>query len=216
MSFDPTAVVSNDKTVMGKDDLIYLLKSVSREDVQKAILLTLSVGVILTSPVGTRILAQNVLRELKKGGSKELSEESIRKSLYNLQKKKYVQLRYSKDNTSVRIGLTSKGKDLLRGYEFKSIKITKPKTWDGKWRIVVFDIPEKSRYARDILRDKIKRMGFFRIQQSVWVHPFPCKEEVRFLAEFLSIESHILVFEDKIANDKYLRQYFSKKGFYLA
>lgn len=43
--------------------------------------------------------------------------------------------------------------------------------WDNKWRILIFDIEEKSRIIRDLLRKKLKELGFAQWQESVYVTP---------------------------------------------
>lgn len=48
----------------------------------------------------------------------------------------------------------------------------KPLKWEKKWYLVIFDIPESLRYKRDILREKLKQLGFGQLQQSVWISPF--------------------------------------------
>ena len=49
------------------------------------------------------------------------------------------------------------------------LKIDKPKIWDKKWRIVVFDIPEKQRGARDSLRTYLKKLDFYELQKSIFI-----------------------------------------------
>lgn len=44
--------------------------------------------------------------------------------------------------------------------------------WDGYWRIVVFDIPNKFLRTRDALRDLLRVIGFHKLQHSVWVYPY--------------------------------------------
>lgn len=43
--------------------------------------------------------------------------------------------------------------------------------WDGKWRILVFDIPEKRKRERQLLRYELCGCGFRRMQKSVWISP---------------------------------------------
>ena len=52
-------------------------------------------------------------------------------------------------------------------YQTKSIK------WDGKWRIIFFDVPEKKRHYRDYLRTILKTIGFKEFQKSIWIYPYP-------------------------------------------
>lgn len=47
----------------------------------------------------------------------------------------------------------------------------KSKTWDGKWRLVFFDVPESKRPIRDYIRGVLKRQGFREFQRSMWIYP---------------------------------------------
>jgi DNA-binding transcriptional regulator PaaX len=50
--------------------------------------------------------------------------------------------------------------------------------WDGKWRVVFFDIPEARRSIRDDLRAELKKLGFGLWQRSAWITPFDIAEEL--------------------------------------
>lgn len=60
-------------------------------------------------------------------------------------------------------------------------KISENKKWDGKWRIVIFDIPEKHRKLRDVLRGKLREWEFVPVQKSVWASK---KDGARQIREF--------------------------------
>ena len=63
-------------------------------------------------------------------------------------------------NDKLRIILTNKGKNIAREYSLENYKhIKRPLVWDKKWRMVMFDIPEKRRAARNVLREKLKEIG---------------------------------------------------------
>ena len=149
----------------------------------------------------------------------KLDKEQVRQSLYYVKNKGYIKERIIRSNERGRVikfELTKKGKELLRGYEFKDLQIDLPNSvnrWDGKWRFVIFDVPEKHRYARDIFRDKLKNLGFFMVQQSVWIYPYECRKEIDFILEFLWLRAYVLFFEVKIDNDITLRKYFKERGF---
>lgn len=55
--------------------------------------------------------------------------------------------------------------------------------WDKKWRAVVFDIPERYRGLRAILRRFLKSVGFAGMQKSLWISPFNVTAEVRAFLE---------------------------------
>ena len=67
----------------------------------------------------------------------------------------------------------------------------KKQRWDGYWRVVVFDIVEEKRAARDALRRKLKNFGFYPLQKSVFVSPFDCQKEITALADFFEANDDI-------------------------
>jgi len=73
------------------------------------------------------------------------------------------------------------------------MEIKKTSQWDRKWRIVFFDIPEKHRRARDALREKLKEIGFREFQQSVFIQPYPCTDEINFLVDKITNEPELLI-----------------------
>ena len=88
-------------------------------------------------------------------------------------------------------------------------KIQTTKRWDGKWRMVIYDIPTKKTIKRDMLRRALKEYGFFCLQHSVWVYPFECQEIVTLLkAEFEVGKDVLYIVADTIENDKALRGRF--------
>lgn len=74
------------------------------------------------------------------------------------------------------------------GYQFKPSKSTH---WDGKWRFICFDIPEKRKYVRHILHDKLVELGFYRLQDSVFVFPYPCAEFITLSHEAWQLQKHM-------------------------
>ena len=105
-------------------------------------------------------------------------------------------------NGETEITLTEQGKKVVLLFDLDKIKIQNPLVWDGKWRIVMFDIPEKKRNARDALRDKLKELGFREVQRSVFIHPFPCDEEISFIVEVFEIRNCVRLAEvNKISNE---------------
>lgn len=105
------------------------------------------------------------------------------------------------------------GKRILQKYSYKNLNINRPIIWDGKWRIVIFDVPEKLRTSRDLLRDKIKQMGFYQIQKSVYTYPFECSREIAFLSEQLLISKYVLIMiSDIIQGEEDIIENFIEKN----
>ena len=142
---------------------------------------------------------------------KNLTEDQVRMSLYRLEKKQFIRKVRGRNNKT-KIELTRRGKEHAHMYNIESISIQPAKKWDERWRFVMFDISEKSKYMRDIFRDKLTRLGFFRAQKSVWVYPYDCEEEINSLAEFLNVQDSVLIFTADMKQDKMLRKHFSERG----
>jgi phenylacetic acid degradation operon negative regulatory protein len=88
--------------------------------------------------------------------------------------------------------------------------LEKSDAWDGKWRIVIFDIPEKYHVLRDKIRAILKRAGFVQLQQSAWVFPYECHELVELLQQESDLSRHILYgVLEQIGNDAQLREMFN-------
>ena len=68
-----------------------------------------------------------------------------------------------KDGKNILLKLTAKGRQ-----EVVLKKLLEDDSWDGKWRIVIFDIPEKHRHLRDTFRIQLRQFQFTPWQKSVW------------------------------------------------
>jgi DNA-binding transcriptional regulator PaaX len=75
---------------------------------------------------------------------------------------------------------------------------------------VIFDISQLKKFHREAFRGKLKQLGFYPLQKSVWVHAFDCQAEVELLREFFGLtEKEIrLIIAEKIENDQELKKTF--------
>lgn len=110
---------------------------------------------------------------------KKLDRDSVYAGLYYLKKRGLIKV-YRKNGEQNFI-LTHVGKKKSQPcrttFKFADFFIGPSKHhWDGKWRILIFDIPEKLRRYRDFLRTELSSLGFYQLQKSVWVHPLPIPE----------------------------------------
>lgn len=107
---------------------------------------------------------------------------SLAKAIANLKRYGYLEEVELKGQRSLQ--LTKKG----------LLKIWQPnpqKDWDGRWRIVAFDIPEKRRKTRDLLRTKLSFLGFKFWQKSLWICPYDVSEEIEELLDLLNLEEEV-------------------------
>jgi len=116
-----------------------------------------------------------------------------------------------REGHDVRIALTKEGKKRAGKYQIDDLEIEKPKKWDKKWRLVIFDIPASSRLIRDVFRRKLKEFGFYPLQKSIWITPYPCREEVKLVREFLGANKRqIQILEaTKLEEEHFLKKHFN-------
>ena len=84
------------------------------------------------------------------------------------------------------------------------MKIDNSKKWDRKWWMVIFDIPNKKKKSRDSFQKKLKTLGFYFIQESVGLYPYPCQKEIEFLREIYDIKKYVNIFHVEYFEDEYL------------
>lgn len=183
-------------------------------EITKDALLILGFIGILTIAATSPFFLINIARGLIKSKKSNIDrykytdEAKLAKSLGGLNKNKIIIIKEERGKFIVK--LTEKGKKVVREILFDGMNIKKQKVWDKKWRIVVFDIPErKRRHMRDAMRQKLQSIGFFQLQKSVWVHPYPCEKEIRLLCEVFGINPFVnIITAEKIYNDDNLIKYF--------
>lgn len=137
----------------------------------------------------------------------EYYESSVRECVDKLLRKGKVEMRKVGGETEVKI--TDMGKTEIIKREMEKLGIAKPEKWDGKWRMVFFDVEELRRGRRDLLRRWLIKLGLRRMQKSVWVYPYPLEKEIKFLREIVGVPHGVkLVTAEKIENDENLREWF--------
>jgi len=108
------------------------------------------------------------------------------------------------------IKITNKGKQKAQFIEWK-IKKVDIKKWDGKWRILSFDVPESKKRIRENLRRKLRVLNFIRLHDSLWITPLPIEKEFNALLKLLEIRYFVrYMVVEKINFDKDLKRKFFK------
>jgi phenylacetic acid degradation operon negative regulatory protein len=174
----------------------------------KTILLLALLGGIVT--VG--VVAPNMFGAIGRIGSRRgffRRREFLRTKDY-LCKRGYIKLLPTKHEGEYTLRLTDKGKERVFADQMKrGILQHDRKQWDGSWRLVVFDIPEKHKSEREALHRRLREMGLYQLQDSVLVSPFPVQAEIEMFCELLSITSGVRCIESKnIGEDDEVRNFF--------
>lgn len=115
--------------------------------------------------------------------------------MHRLQKSKFIKKYF--DGKDYYLELTNKGKQQIKSYLTQDLEIKKPAKWDKKWRVVIYDIANDKKDKREILRQKLEHLGFLQLQESVYVFPFDCFNEINLLKKmyYLGLNVQYLVVE---------------------
>jgi len=168
----------------------------------------ISAGTLRQGLYGTYPFNKGMYLSSKNKPNKNKPEEQIiRKALKRLESSDYIKITEYKSNKKIQ--LTKKG--ILEFIRY-NINNKKEKTkWDGKWRIVIFDVLENQRRIRDLLRNRLRWLGFKELQKSVWIFPYDVRKEIKKILEVCNIniigDVRFLTVE-KIDDDKDLRKEF--------
>lgn len=197
-----------------REDFIEKTKKVTKKVLEypgaKEVLALLGAGSLLalavTMPGATKIVKE-ILDETSSGEWKKYNQWYLARTLRRLRKQKRVKLEFDGEKTIVK--LTGLGKKKILAYSLGEIEIRRPRFWDRKWRLIIYDVPNKKRYAADRLSRLLDKLGMYRLQKSVFLCPFPCEEQVEFLREYLEIGDNVwLLTVSHFENDKAFRDYF--------
>lgn len=147
----------------------------------------LTTGIVAPAIVKT---LDGPLQKLDKRLDERTRRREILKTVYYMKSRGYLAGDYEHG-----LQLTTTGKERLKRRQLSILYIAAPGRWDGRWRIIFYDIPEQHRTARQALSKALRNIGCFQLQKSVWVTPFPCRELIETLSASYEIDKFITYLE---------------------
>jgi DNA-binding transcriptional regulator PaaX len=170
-------------------------------------------GILALGPVLVIGAAAPNIFSAVKGFEKQsrYTKKQVRTAFNNLKQRKLIEIIHEGDE-KIKVKLTNKGLKRVKEFSLEFLEIKKPKRWDGRWRMLMFDIPSKPKIynqAREALRRKIKELGFCQMQKSVWVYPYECEDEILFIAELFHVQKYIeIITAEKVLHEEMLKEKF--------
>jgi len=98
-----------------------------------------------------------------------------------------------------KIKLTPFGKELL---DFVKEHSDALKKWDGKIRLVIFDIPENKAHLRNLIRDELRILNYQYLQKSVYIGKAPLPLSFYQNLKELQIDRYFYIFIVKAMDKK--------------
>ena len=177
-----------------------------RGSVEHSVLETLAtIGDMLTIVLVRRSAALVMRRATQETTSKP--EQRVRETISRLKRKGFIEFQKIGGKSYPR--LTRRGRERMQHLKIGALRIERPRVWDDRWRIVIFDIRENQSGVRTKVRRLLQQLGFLQLQKSVWVHPYDCEEIITLIKTDLRIGRNILYTTAHVIEyDKPLRQHF--------
>ena len=178
--------------------------------VQKKVLLLLLGGVALSvnlSAMGSYKIFKSLRKDWKKIDNKNLG-----RTLSRLTNEKLLN-EVAQPDGSFKLTLTKQGEKQARLLDLlgRSIHFKEQNTWDKKWRIVLFDIPEDYHAFRDVFREHLRALSFYKLQHSVFLTPYPCEKELAQLIHLYGAEHYVrIITAIRIDNEDRIKIFFFK------
>jgi len=168
--------------------------------IEKDVLQELSAGDLL---YGFLLSARSSSRMMRLARQRANDRYRRKKAIKRLIALDYIQARGEK------LSITTGGTNALGVAVQKNLARLAVRSWDYKWRIAVFDIPERYAPLRAKVRNVLKRSGFVMLQQSVWVFPHECEELVQLIKSESRLSQYILYgVLERIEDEKRLKKLF--------
>ena len=182
----------------------------------KEVLYLLGIGTLLVGSIlmpGLAVAGGAIVRAKRKHDFlqsqkewKKFNPSLLKRNLKRLHKQKLVEF-INKDGEEV-IKLTKKGRTRFLRFRLEELS-EKGHGWDGKWRLVIYDISKLKRSKQDGFRRMLKNMNFYPLQKSVYLSPFKCKEELEYLREYFNLGEEALYLEvSHLENENFYKGYF--------
>src|SRR3989338_7415644 len=180
-------------------------KRVKRKNIQKIVLGTVAAAGLLS----VAMLAPNIISALGKLGIINSKRGYRYNGTINRARNRLIENGLLTKNNKGFLCLTTKGETTLRQLALTDFKLKKPKHWDKKWRVLIFDIPEKHPGLREKIRRTLVAIGFTHLQNSVWGYPYNCEDLIALLkSDFKVGKDLIYIVAEEIEYEKVLLKNF--------
>lgn len=166
-----------------------------------------ALAVVMAAPGSGKLLKSFIFQKSDRDDWKVFNSVYLKRAIRNLARNKLIEVS-DKDGVGV-VKLTENGVKMVFQFGLDQISIPRSAKWDRQWRLVIYDVLDGKKSTRDKLRYYLERAGFYRLQESVYLHAFPCDREVEFLRSYLGVSAEVrLIIAQKIENDELFQKYF--------
>ncbi len=178
----------------------------------KQILILLGAGTFLAASLimpGLPMALKPFLDEKRKKEANEWKKFNtwrLKQVLKRMHQQKLVDIVEQNDGYLVKI--SDNGRKKLLKFNLDEMELNNKK-WDGKWRIIIYDIYTSKKQEAELFRKTLKRLKFLKLQRSVYLTPFRCYDEIEYLRQVCEVDREVLILTvSGLENERAYREYF--------
>jgi DNA-binding transcriptional regulator PaaX len=180
------------------------IRNQQAKDILKAAAL---IGFVLFLGVAAPNAAGHILKLLGMVPDRR-SKDRVKKSIQSLEKRGLMKIRKGKNNYYY-FEVTEKGKAYWLTSNIAEFKLKTHSKWDRNWRIITFDIPEEKAEFRRRFSSALNLIGMYKLEKSVYIFPFECREVVYKIAKAYKIDRYIrYILASEVENDEQTKKFF--------
>ena len=181
----------------------------------KEVLMLLGAGAFLAASIifpGLPMAAKPFIDVVKEADRNKRQKEwekfnlwRLRQVIKRMQSSKLVEVKEEKGVPIIKI--THKGKQKLLRYKIDEMVLES--NWDGKWRLVIYDVQTGKRANSEMFRTMLNKLRFLKLQRSVYLSPFKCEDEIEYLRLLFEIGNEVQILKvGSLENEAAYRRYF--------
>ena len=130
------------------------------------------------------------MAELRRSIQSKKDAKYFSQIIYYLKRKGYIHIEQLSGKRGIL--LTKKGDERI--LRIKQKLGLQPKRKDGKWQMIIFDIPETKKKLRELLRSTLRFLGYEYLQDSVWVCPYDVEKATEKFLQENSLDPYVRIF----------------------
>ena len=195
------------------------MKVISRVKIDpktKEVLILLGAGAFLAASIifpGLPMAAKPFIDVAKEANRNKRQKEwekfnlwRLRQVIKRMQHSKLVEIKEEQGIPIIKI--THRGKQKLLRYKVDEMALDEL-NWDGKWRLVIYDVQTGKRANSEMFRTMLNKLRFLKLQKSVYLTPFKCEDEIEYLRLLFEIGNEVQILKvGSLENEAAYRRYF--------
>lgn len=184
-------------------------RAYKRNEALKIALRAVATVGVLTIAATSPYFLTNFVRNYFKDASDSRKKKALTRAFDYARRRQFIA--WDEKDDKIYVTLLEEGRRKIQEYNFDEMALPQKRRWNGKWHIIIFDIPEKKKAAREALREKFQDLGMVMLQKSAWVWPYECRNEIRLIQEVFGLNEKEVnyIVADYIEEERSPRKHFN-------